>query len=375
MSLITTATHLGDAVADPYAALAGQLGAQQVIGMLRRACRDGVDAVPDAPEELRAFIADMERRPTWLDMDRIERGATASRVPSAFLTPYLIRGVFLATFTNTYAALPMTLTGTLSGRRAARRVHETAYFFSVTTLPGALERHGPGFEAAAMVRLMHSMVRWTALTRGGWDAATFGLPIPQVDQMPAGLVNMYLLARGALAGGRTEFTEEERDVLEFCRYRCFLLGLPEELLPTDAEEIVRVFHARAATLRHGFDDATCGELVRSTMAARLQPGQSRRDDLLEFVEQAWSRVSFCRAFAGGDRQRSATMSVPVTLRDLAVIALTTPFVLGRTTVAARARRVRVLAGPVDAWAQRVLRSRLGSYGHPEFSADPDRTDA
>ncbi len=71
---------------------------------------------------------------------------------------------------NTYAALPMALTGALSGKRAARRVNETASFFAVTTLPGALERYGPGFEAAAMVRLMHSMVRYNALKKSDkWD--------------------------------------------------------------------------------------------------------------------------------------------------------------------------------------------------------------
>ena len=87
------------------------------------------------------------------------------------------RGAFIATFTNTYAALPMALTGALSGKRAARRVNETASFFAVTTLPGALDRYGPGFEAAAMVRLMHSMVRYNALKRSDkWDAAIYGMP-------------------------------------------------------------------------------------------------------------------------------------------------------------------------------------------------------
>ena len=36
--------------------------------------------------------------------------------------------------------------------------------------PGALERYGQGFKAAAMVRLMHSMVRFNILKRSKvWD--------------------------------------------------------------------------------------------------------------------------------------------------------------------------------------------------------------
>ena len=37
-----------------------------------------------------------------------------------------------------------------------------------------------------MVRLMHSMVRVNVLRTGRWDLVVYGVPIPQVDQMPAG---------------------------------------------------------------------------------------------------------------------------------------------------------------------------------------------
>ena len=84
----------------------------------------------------------------------------------ATATPFAIRGAFLATFLNKYAALPMTMTGTLSDEAAAKRVFETASFFTATTMPGALDRYGKGFEAAAKVRLMHSMVRYHLLRSG-----------------------------------------------------------------------------------------------------------------------------------------------------------------------------------------------------------------
>src|SRR6201999_807661 len=147
--LIGTATLLGDVVADPYAALMNTHSVTQLIDMVRE-------------------------------------GARQERIPAALLTPFITRGAFIATFTNTYAALPMALTGALSGKRAARRVNETASFFAVTTLPGALDRYGPGFEAAAMVRLMHSMVRYNALKKPDklgrqWDTAIYGMPVPQVD--------------------------------------------------------------------------------------------------------------------------------------------------------------------------------------------------
>src|SRR3546814_13409542 len=82
-----------------------------------------------------------------------------------------------------------------------------------------------------MVRLMHSMVRVNVLSRPGmWDADTYGMPIPQLDQMPAGLIPVYFLSQEVLAKGRTRFTRLERGRVELARYRCYLLGLPEDLL-------------------------------------------------------------------------------------------------------------------------------------------------
>ncbi|WP_336081931.1 DUF2236 domain-containing protein [Nocardia sp. SSK8] len=369
VELMRTATLLGDAVADPYAALASRYGVRGLIDMLQLACRSGIDAVPDAPDELRAFLAAMEDTPPWVDMALVEEGARHSRAAAAFLSPFLIRGAFLATFLNTYAALPMTLTGALSGRRAARRVHETASFFAVTTVANALERHGPGFEAAAMVRLMHSMVRYNALVRSGrWDAEIYGIPVPQVDQMPAGLINIYLLATIAARRGRTEFSRHDRAVLEFSRYRCFLLGLPEELLPTTVTGILEVFHGRAALLRDGFDDATCGELVRSTMAAYLRPGRGPVDRIADAVERSWSRAFFL-GFCGGDRAAAAAMSVRFGLGDALRIALTAPFVVGRFLAVARTANHPRLRRVVGAYTNRVLRKRLAEYGNPEFTTD------
>lgn len=370
VELISTATWLGDVVADSYAALMGQYSVTSLISMLKTACRKGIEAVPDSPPELAALIADMEATPDWLDMDLVRKGAEESQVPMALLAPFVVRGSFIATFLNTYAALPMALTGALTGKRAARRVNETTSFFTVTTLPGALDRHGPGFEAAAMVRLMHSMVRFNALKRSPkWDIDIYGLPIPQIDQMPAGMINLFVLAMDAHRKGRTEFTPSERAVVEFTHYRNFLLGLPQELLPTTPAEIIRVFSARAALLRDDFDDATCGEMVRSTMAAYLRPEETLRERIADAVEKSYSKVFFVRMFSGGRRDVAAKMGVTLGLGDYARVALTTPFVVGRLMLVQRAARTPGLRRITGAYVLRLLKRRLQTYGTPEFTSD------
>lgn len=370
VELMRTATMLGDVVADSYASLLPRYGVGGLVTMLRQACRAGIDSVADAPPQLRAFIADMEVKPDWLDMRLVELGARHSRISAAYLSPFLTRGAFIATFLNTYSALPMVITGALSGRRAAHRINETTSFFAVTTLPGALDRYGLGFEAAAMVRLMHSVVRYNALVRSDqWDVSVYGIPVPQVDQMPAGLINMYILATGARRRGRTEFSEREREILEFSRYRCFLLGLPEELLPTTPQGVIDVFHARAACLRDDFDQ-TCRELVRSTMAAYLRPDHTRFDRIADAVEKSWSKA-FVLAFCGGDRQTAADMGVRIEPADLLRAAATAPFILGRFFAVIRASKIPAIADRVDARTIRMVKRRLTTYGRPSFTTDPD----
>jgi hypothetical protein len=368
VELMSTATMLGDVVADPYASLMAERPFKGLVDLLTRACREGLDAVSDAPPELHAFIMSMEATPDWLDMGLVEEGARHARIPAAFVSPYVMRGAFVATFMNTYAALPMALTGALGGRKAARRVNETSSFFTVTTLPGALDRFGPGFEAAAMVRLMHSMVRYNALKRSDrWNLDVYGIPIPQLDQMPAGLINVYLVARQARREGRTEFTADERALVEFGRYRCFLLGLPEELLPTTVDGILHHLHARAAVLREDFDDTTCGALVRATMEAYLPAGRTPRDRAFDALERSYSKAFFMRTF--GRAGRAKQMGVTFGKADAARIAVTAPFILGRFVAVRAAARVPVLRKPVDAYAIRVLKRRLKTYGTAEFTTD------
>jgi hypothetical protein len=214
------------------------------------------------------------------------------------------------------------------------------------------------------------MVRFNALKRSPkWDVGIYGLPIPQIDQMPAGMIDLYVIAMDARRKGRTEFTASERAVVEFTRYRCVLLGLPEELLPTTPTEIIRVFSARAALLRDDFDDATCGELVRSTMAAYLRQDDTLRERIADAVEKSYSKLFFVRMFCGGKRAVAAKMGVTLEAGDYLRIALTAPFVSGRAAVVQRAVRTPGLRRITNAYVLRLLKLRLKAYGTPEFTSD------
>jgi ER-bound oxygenase mpaB/B'/Rubber oxygenase, catalytic domain len=371
VALIKAYTMHGDPVADAYAALIPEHGFGPLMKMLEQACDRGLESVPSAPPELVRFIQEMERFPAWLDMKLIEQGARIERNAYAHRAPFLIRGGFLGTFMNKYSALPMALTGSLSSKTAGRRVHETATFFTSTVMPGALERHGAGFKAAAMVRLMHSMVRFNLLTHGDrWDARIYGVPIPQVDQMPAGLLSMFQISQKALRRRRATFTAAERARLELARYRCFLLGLPEELLADTPQAIIDTLLTRHATLRHAFDD-TCIALVHATMAADLTSDRTLRSRVYAWLERGFTRVYFVSNLMRGDKEAAAKAGVRVRLTDYLAAAATVVVIIATMAPYALAARTPVLRDAADRSLVRKLTKLLAQYGHAEFTANAD----
>jgi len=371
LSMVRDYTMTGDRVADAYAALIPELGFRTLVDLLDQACERGVESIEDAPPELVDFIRSMEATPDWVDMALVEKGARAERVPMATGTPFAIRGAFLATFLNKYAALPMTMTGTLSDEAAAKRVFETASFFTATTLPGALDRHGKGFQAAAKVRLMHSMVRFHLLSSGKWDVATYGIPIPQVDQMPAGTIGVFLMSARLLKKGRTEFTEAQAATVELARYRCFLLGLPQDLLGETPQQIVDLLIARHITLREAYDDETCGALVRGTMEADLFDTSSVKGRIHSWLENGFSRFVLINSFLSGDAERAGSIGITFGRRDKVAAAIAMGIVMSKATFYNVGLRVPFVAGRLDKRLNARLATLLDTYGHADFVTDAD----
>jgi hypothetical protein len=373
VDLIKAYTMMGDRAADASAALMPEFGFRKLVQMLQTSCEKGLEAVPEAPPQLRALLADMERKPQWLDMDLANEGARIERNLYAHLAPFLVRGGLLATFMNKYSALPMALTGNFSSSLAAKRVFETATFFTLTVMPGALDRYGQAFKAAAMVRLMHSMVRFNVTRREGlWDSRIYGVPIPLIDQMPAGLLAPFLISIEALRKGRKQFTHEERARVELARYRCFLLGLPEALLGSTPEQIAALMLTRHATLRKTFDDATCGALVRGTMAAELWKDNSLSGRILRRLELSFSKAFFVRNFTDGDPAKAAAIGVPFTSADRIYAGTAALLIFPKMLAYHLASKIGFLSSFADKRLVQKIEHLLQSYGHAEFVSDGEK---
>ena len=369
IELIQDYTMTGDAVADAYAALMPEYGFKTLVTMLELACDQGVENVNNALEELIAFIRAMEATPDWVDMALVEEGAKHERIPLGTISPFAIRGAFIATFMNKYTALPMTMTGTLTDEKSVRRVFETASFFTATAMPHAMERFNPGFKAAAKVRLMHSMVRYNIMNTGRWDVATYGIPIPQVDQIPAGLIGIFLLSYKILDQGRNHFTAAERAQVEMARYRCFLLGLPEPLLGEAPQEIVDLMTARSMSLKEIYDDDTCGELVRGTMEAELFTEPSLTGRFHRWMESGFSKYFLIKHFCDGKAERAASMGVHFSLPDKLATACAMITIVSTSNLCSLGMKIPGVATVLDRYLVRKLSHLLTLYGHADFITD------
>src|SRR5699024_6932031 len=366
-------TLLGDTVSDRYVALMRRgYRMKDLIHMLHEAWAKGIDAVPNAPEELYDFMQALETVPDWIDIELVKRGARVGRVFMSLLAPFSIRGAFIATFMNKYSGMPMALTGALSRKGSGKqRINETASFFTAATLPGALDRTGGAFMAAGMVRLMHSVVRFNLLTRSkSWDYPTYGIPIPQVDQMPAGMIAAFINALEVVASGGEHFNERQQGTVELCRYQSYLLGLPEDLLPNTPHSIFNHMITYAGTLRDGYDEETCGALVRSTMSAYRPQDRRITSRIYNQVETSFSKVYFRRVLLrGSDKSKAQEMGVEPNALDYLLSGAASAYITPQIMAHLAALKIPVVEGVADKILVRRLKRLLREYGHPEYITD------
>jgi hypothetical protein len=123
------------------------------------------------------------------------------------------------------------------------------------------------------------------------------------------------------------------------------------------------------TLRKGFDDATCGELVRATLAAYLPSDEKLGSRIFDRIERRFSKIFFLLSFLGGDRKKAAEMGVKIGLGDWAVFGACSLFIGARKGFYALACRTPGLRDIADRMLVRKLEQMLASYGHAAHVSD------
>ncbi len=236
----------------------------------------------------------------------------------------------------------------------------------MATLPGALRRDGVAFRSAAMVRVMHAMVRMNLLkNKDKWDFDVYGVPIPQVDQMGASLLTNFVNALVARKRKRP-FSRGQKDSVDVSRYLAYLLGLHDYFLSDDPDEILLSWSMLSATLRDKFDPRA-KDLNIATLYAYTRPGHSLWDKFMHAVDVKNTRFLYSSMLVG--KEKAKQMGVVAKKTDVLATAFLLTSITGRIL---GMKMISHLPGGkkwVDDWAVKEMLRQLDMAGEAEYKTD------
>lgn len=197
---------------------------------VRTALTEGVDAVPGAPEALRAFFAQLESRPAWVDDGLLARGGAAARRIGKDGFDILAFGSLLGGYRSGGALQPLVRTGRI-GEETLKRVGETGQWWLACTAPGGMDRHGEGWRLSVHVRIMHAFVNYHLERDPDWDWEFRGVPINAYDR--AGTIGSFstsYLLQARVLGIRIPRKDADA-IMHLWSYVGWLMGVEEQWLP------------------------------------------------------------------------------------------------------------------------------------------------
>ncbi|HWU33085.1 MAG TPA: oxygenase MpaB family protein, partial [Marmoricola sp.] len=264
-----------DPVAERFVAevFFGEIGHKRGREMLTLALAEGIDAVPDAPESMKALFAEFDAVPDWVDHDRVEKGAEIWRRWGTML--FNVAGVItLEIYTESGVATPLSLAGGYAGDNALRRFLESARFWIDVSSPEDLFTAGSaGRTTAMLVRIMHVAVRKRVEEHPEWDSEKWGLPISQTYMMLTQIGGSVAPALSLWVLGFQTTPREMRDLLHFNRYMGYLLGVQPQWMPETVRDCLQVL--AFATAARSYDSGDHGKELIESFPAAFAPRQGQ----------------------------------------------------------------------------------------------------
>lgn len=220
----------GDPPADQLIEWMHGYGMRAAKSLYRQASERGIDSIPDAPQPLRTFFAQVERLPTWLDTDLLAQGAAVSHraglTGMRILRDLALMGGYQASAINK----TLIATGSLA-RGPQRRLAETTKWWLDCTASEGMARFAPGYCSTLHVRLMHGLLRRSVERRPDWSSRAWGLPINQTDMAATHLAFSVTFLIGSRALGIRISRDDGHAVMHLWRYINWLMGVDEAWLP------------------------------------------------------------------------------------------------------------------------------------------------
>lgn len=231
-------TLKGDAPADAVMAALDGVPAEQQREWLRLGLERGPATITEAPEALRALLAEAERVPDWFDPALTRAGCRAFHGHSEMFIGAFVGAVLIEGF-STLISKSFSITGRLVDQ-GTRRLKQNNRHLSEIFIPGGLDRGADGWKLSVRIRLMHARVRFLLERSEDWDAAAWGTPVSSAHVGYATAAFSGLLLKRARMLGVSLSAEEARSFMLVWRYSGHLMGVDPELQVATEEEALRL---------------------------------------------------------------------------------------------------------------------------------------
>ena len=229
---------IGDPELDP---LMEELSAELSPGDLHRFIGAGIEqneeALRLAPRALRDFFKNF-REPPWLYYEGFRPGVRAfhenvDRMLAAFVTGVLVEGF------STLIAKSFSITGRVASTR--RRLQQNNRHMLEIFFPAGLQRSSEGWKLSTRIRFVHTRIRGLLAKSDEWNHEAWGTPLSAAHLgFAISVFSKRLLEYSMLLGAK--FNKDERkSVLAVWRYAGYLMGIPETILYTNAEEAEKMY--------------------------------------------------------------------------------------------------------------------------------------
>ena len=347
----------GDPLADAVVQELSPMARTRRMALVDQAVERGIQKT--TPPSLRTLLAVVEQEPTWLDWDRLRRGALAYQRLGLAKIPILISISLMRGYHSSAVNKPLTFTARLDAM-ARKRLGTTGQYLHDVAQVGGMRRWGRGFKETIKVRLLHAHIRHMLLQSPKWRCQDWGTPLNQADLCTTGLAFSYAVLLGARQMGFRFSTDEAEDILHLWRYVSALMGV-EDALQWATEADARRLSDLIDMTQPGADEWS-RKLAQALRAVPVEVASSR-PTIPSWLGPAWQHYldGLTRAFNGDPI--ADDLGIPRT-RWTASLAVT------RAIVGAVERvRARV---PGATWAMTVTGNRLFARAVAETLGD-DRT--
>lgn len=279
---------VGDPPADAVVRTVFEAGTLDDVNRIMRTLVENDDLPSEElPAVVRDYLVETAQLPEWADPELMLAGAR-------FFTRYgpeMVQLLFGASLPVLYAAHPgnevLVLTKKMTDNMY-RRIVETAQFVLDVTEEDAFEPHGHGIRTTQKVRLMHATIRHFLAVDPRWSAAwrdEWRMPICQSD-LAGTMLSFSVAPIQGLEKSNVGISREEKEAfLHLWKVIGHLLGIVDDLLPTDWDDALDLFDQWK---RRNHKESEAGRILGGALVdfmTEYVPGR-----LFDGVVTGWTRL-------------------------------------------------------------------------------------